>query len=124
MTAASFDSNILIDSLRGHEPARGEIKAVTTPYISRLTWIEVLSKVDDRTENVVHAFLDRFIVDEVTLTISRLAAALRNERRSLKLPHAVILASARVNGRTLVTRNTHDFPAGTPGIRVPYTLVG
>ena len=33
-----------------------------------------------------------------------------------------ILATAQVNGAILITRNTKDFPANLPGIRVPYTL--
>ena len=40
--------------------------------------------------------------------------------RSLKRADAVILASAQVNGRVLVTRNTQDFPASMPGLHVPY----
>ena len=35
---------------------------------------------------------------------------------------AIILASAQSSGRILVTRNTVDFPAEMPGIRVPYKL--
>ena len=35
---------------------------------------------------------------------------------------AIILATAQIRGRVLVTRNTRDFPANMPGIRVPYTL--
>jgi predicted nucleic acid-binding protein len=38
----------------------------------------------------------------------------------IKLLDAYIFATAQVNGSILVTRNTKDFPAQTPGIRVPY----
>jgi predicted nucleic acid-binding protein len=40
----------------------------------------------------------------------------------MKLPDAVILATARTHGLPLLTRNTRDFPAGDPTILVPYTL--
>jgi predicted nucleic acid-binding protein len=40
----------------------------------------------------------------------------------MKLLDATILATAQVNGAILVTRNTQDFPANMPGIRIPYTL--
>ena len=40
----------------------------------------------------------------------------------MKLLDAFILATAQVNGAILVTRNTKDFPATMPGVRVPYTL--
>jgi predicted nucleic acid-binding protein len=33
----------------------------------------------------------------------------------------MILATAQVHGAILVTRNTKDFPARMPGIRIPYT---
>jgi len=40
----------------------------------------------------------------------------------LRSPDAIILASAQIRGRVLVTRNIKDFPAAMPGIRIPYTL--
>lgn len=122
MIARSFDSNILIDALNGHEPAHAEIASATYLHISRVTWIEVLSKVEEDQLPVVHRFLNRFVIDELDLVIARRAAALRRERRRLKLADAVILASAQEHGRILVTRNIKDFPATMPGIRVPYLL--
>ena len=122
MSAASFDSNILIDALNGHERAHAELERVDELWISRVTWIEVMSRVDDATVGRTRSLLSAFMIDELDEAIAARAAALRNERRSLKLPDAVILASAQVRGRILVTRNTKDFPATMPGIRVPYTL--
>jgi predicted nucleic acid-binding protein len=40
----------------------------------------------------------------------------------LRLPDALTLASARVNGWLLVSRNTKDFPSSMLGVRVPYEL--
>jgi hypothetical protein len=40
----------------------------------------------------------------------------------MKLPDAIIQATAEGAGRVLITRNTRDFPASTPGVRIPYTL--
>lgn len=59
---------------------------------------------------------------EIDEHIARRAAALRHQRRPLKSPDAIILASAQARGWILVTRNTKDFPVDMPGIRVPYTL--
>ena len=122
MSAASFDSNILIDALNGHERAYAELERVDELWISRVTWIEVMSRVDDATVGRTRSLLSAFMIDELDEAIAARAAALRNERRSLKLPDAVILVSAQIRGRILVTRNTKDFPATMPGIRVPYTL--
>lgn len=121
MSGYSFDSNILIDALNGVLPAHAEIARVDRPWISRLTWIEVLSKERGATLRNIEIFLNGFSVDEIDAEVSSHAAALRRERRRLKLADAVILASAQVHHRILVSRNIKDFPAEMPGIRVPYT---
>jgi predicted nucleic acid-binding protein len=115
----SFDSNILIDALNGDRIAHAEIARVDRPWISRITWIEVLSKEPGNTLKIIENFLGGFSIDEVDTRIAAHAAALRRERPRLKLADAVILASAQVNHRILVTRNVKDFPANMPGIRIP-----
>jgi predicted nucleic acid-binding protein len=126
MSGYSLDANILIDALLDHEPARREIlriaKSGTRMWISRMAWIEVLSKGGDTIVQNALQFLDRFGVDEIDDEIAHRAAALRRERPLLRSPDAIILATAQIRGRILVTRNTEDFPENMPGIRVPYTL--
>jgi predicted nucleic acid-binding protein len=126
MSGFTFDANIVIDALAGYPPARTEIKRAvelgSRPWISRMAWIEVLSKGDETLVRDAMAFLSRFGLDEIDDEISRRAAALRRERPRLKTPDAIILATAQTRGRVLITRNTKDFPAEMPGIRVPYTL--
>lgn len=126
LSGFSFDSNIIIDALAGHQPAAAEItRAVDLTgraWISRMVWIEVLSKGAETKLKSAEALLKSFAVDELDSEIATRAAALRRERARLKGPDAVILASALVRGRVLVTRNTEDFPAQMPGVRVPYTL--
>lgn len=119
MSGYSFDSNILIDALTGDRIAHAEIARVDRPWISRITWIEVLSKEPGSTLKIIENFLGGFSIDEVDTHIAAHAAALRRERPRLKLADAMILASAQVNHRILVTRNVKDFPANMPGIRVP-----
>jgi predicted nucleic acid-binding protein len=122
----AFDANIVIDALAGYPPARTEIERAVgltvRPWISRMAWIEVLSKGNEAMVKDAMAFLARFGLDEIDDEISRRAAALRRERPRLKSPDAIILATAQIRGRVLITRNTKDFPAEMPGIRVPYTL--
>lgn len=122
MSGYSFDSNILIDALNGNAVSHAEIARVDRPWISRVTWIEVLSKERGGTLAAIERFLGGFGIDEIDARIAGHAAALRRERPRLKLADAVILASAQVNHRILVTRNTKDFPATMPGIRVPAYL--
>ncbi|UUX98866.1 PIN domain-containing protein [Sphingomonas sp. J315] len=126
MSGYSLDANIVIDALMNHEPAHHELRRIaqsgTRMWISRMAWIEVLSKGSDAAVRDVMTFVDRFGLDEIDEEISHRAAALRRERPRLKSPDAIILATAQIRGRVLVTRNTRDFPANMPGIRVPYTL--
>jgi predicted nucleic acid-binding protein len=67
------------------------------------------------------AFLEQFEVVEMDEWVCREAITLRQQHR-MKLPDAVIWASAKIFGSELVTRNTKDFREGTLGIRVPYRL--
>ncbi|MEQ1537785.1 MAG: PIN domain-containing protein [Sphingorhabdus sp.] len=126
MSGFTFDANIVIDALAGFPLARAEIQRSVTmgsrPWISRMAWIEVLSKGDEAIVRDAMSFLSRFGLDEIDDEISQRAAALLRERPRLKSPDALILATAQIRGRVLITRNTKDFPAEMPGIRVPYIL--
>jgi predicted nucleic acid-binding protein len=113
-----FDTNIVIDMLHNRPAAWAEVRNVTRAWISRMTWIEVMSGVPDSAATETEEFLRLFAMSEIDEEIARRAAALRHQRKSLKSPDAIIL----VSGRILVTRNTKDFPAEMPGIRVPYTI--
>jgi len=126
MSGFAFDANIVIDALAGYRPARDEIKravaAESRAWISRMAWIEVLSKGPASLVKEALAFLAHFGLDEIDEEIALRAAALRRERPRLKSTDAIILATAQTRGRVLVTRNTRDFPAEMPGVRVPYIL--
>lgn len=126
MTGYAFDANILIDALAGFAPAHDEIRRAVRldarAWISRMAWLEVLSKGLPVAVAGAERFLSVFGMDELDVDIATQAAALRRDRPRLKSPDAIILASAQRRGRILITRNTRDFPATMPGIRVPYIL--
>ena len=126
MSGFSFDSNIIIDALSGFIQARAEIDRATDfgdrAWISRVVWIEVMSKGEGDSLRRAETLLSGCGIDEVDAEIGRRAAALRRERQRLKAMDAIILATAQIRGRMLITRNTKDFPAEMPGIRVPYQL--
>ena len=126
MSGFAFDASIVIDALSGFSPARAEIQRAVLrggrAWISRMAWLEVLSKGDAAIVKGALAFMSHFGLDEMNEEIAMRAAALRRERPRLKSPDAVILASAQTRGRVLVTRNIKDFPAEMPGVRVPYIL--
>jgi predicted nucleic acid-binding protein len=63
--------------------------------------------------------LDGFELIELNEVIAERAVRLRQQHR-LKLPDAIIWASALAHSMLLVTRDTKVFPADDPGVRVPY----
>lgn len=66
-------------------------------------------------------FLASFERLELTGEIAERAVALRRAAK-MRVPDAIILATARVQNLVLITRNAKDFAADEPGIRVPYRL--
>lgn len=126
MSGFAFDSNIVIDTLMGVSKARVELERAIRHggrvWISRIVWLEVMSICSGEPLRMAERFLEGFAVDEIDGEITSRAAALRRERPQLVTPDAIVLATAMVRGRVLVTRNITDFPAEMPGIRVPYTL--
>ena len=122
MTEIFFDTNIIIDALAKRPQALAELRRASRPWISRVTWIEILAGVPAPAQIETEHYLANYSIKELTPEIARRAADMRFNRRSLKLPDAVIFASAQDQGAILVTRNAKDFPAVMPGIRIPYTL--
>lgn len=121
MVKALFDTNILIDYLRGIPSARDELHRYRQAAISVVSWMEVLVGATSTTERGTRAFLDQFTLLPIDDTIAERAVALRRTHR-LKLPDAVVWASAQVHSMLLVTRDTKAFPVGDPGIRIPYAI--
>ena len=120
MTAELVDSTILIDYLNGIPGAARAVRPDSS--MSIISWIEVLAGTrTDTDESIARAFLARLDVLDLSHAVAEEAVRVRRERR-LKLPDAMIWATARVYALTLVTRNTKDFPANDPFVRVPYTL--
>jgi predicted nucleic acid-binding protein len=90
--------------------------------VSVITWAEVLVGARDAgDEHAVRAFLETFEVADVDVSVAAEAVRLRRERH-LRLPDALVWATARRRGALLITRNTKDFPKDDPGVRVPYIL--
>lgn len=118
---ALFDTNILIDHLRGIDAARDELARYTDKAISLITWMEVLAGTTDTHRPATRAFLDGFTLIGIDPSVAERAVALRQVQR-IKLPDAIVWASAQVHARLLVTRDTKGFPPGDPGIRMPYTV--
>lgn len=120
-TPVLFDTCILIDYLRGVPQARTECDRHADRAISIITWMEVFAGATASDEDDTRMFLRNFHPVALTGEIAERAAMLRRTTK-IKLPDAIILATAEVERRVLITRNTRDFLAGARGIRVPYTI--
>ena len=121
MVKALFDTNILVDYLNAVPEARTELRRYTAKAISIITWMEVMVGVDQNLEAATRSFLGGFDLVDVDERIAEHAVNLRRNHR-IKLPDAIIWATAQVHAMLLVTRNTRDFPADDPSVRAPYKL--
>lgn len=117
---ALFDTNILIDYLVGREAAAAELRRYRRRLISIVTVMEVLAGAQGaEDEDVIELFLRDFQVVELTRRVAVDAIQLRRAHR-VRLPDAIIWASARAESALLVTRNGKDFQRDDPGVRIPY----
>ena len=120
-TPVLFDTNILIDYLRGIPQARTECDVHADRAVSVISWMEVMAGSTAANEADARTFLLNFYTLPLGADVAERAFLLRRSSR-IKLPDAIIQATAEAAGRVLITRNTRDFPAGTPGVWIPYTL--
>ncbi len=121
MVKALFDTNILIDYLLGIDAAKQELARYEYRAISTITWMEVLVGTTEADEAAVRTWLSTFEVIALDAVIANRAVQIRQQKR-IRLPDAIVWASAQVNSLLLVSRNTKDFPEDEPGVRVPYRL--
>ena len=134
MALALFDTNFLVDLSNGIPEALRELAYYGDRAISSVTYMEfmigartqrLLGKIEAlrviEMEDLASGFLvipfDAAIGDETILVRSD---SLVSSRRSIKLPDAIIIATAKVTGRRLVSRDTGGF-AGFD-VRVPYEI--
>jgi predicted nucleic acid-binding protein len=74
-----------------------------------------------REEASIRGFLSSFEVLELSAEIDQEAITIRQEWR-LKIPDAIVYATAKTQGCLLVSRNTRDLKSDRPDIRIPYHL--
>jgi hypothetical protein len=118
---AVFDTNIVIDSLNGVVEADAEYARYERVLISRITWMEVLIGADAEDANLRDFLESHFEIIPLDLAVAETAIQLRRAHR-IRLPDAIIWATARVYDAVLVTRNTKDFNPEWDRIHLPYTI--
>lgn len=121
MVKALFDTNILIDHLNGIDAARNELSRYASRAISTITWMEILVGTTTDDEAMTRTWLNSFDVIPLNSGIANEAVRIRKQKR-IRLPDAIIWASARTNSLLLVSRNVKDFSEDEPGVRMPYAI--
>lgn len=116
-----FDTNILIDYLKGFEVAIDVIENSAFAKISQITWIEVMVGTTVDNVKATKEFLNQFDVVMLDQEIAQKTVEIRQQSR-IKLPDAIIWATAKHLNCQLVTRNTKDFASHEVDVFVPYHL--
>ncbi|WP_035374988.1 PIN domain-containing protein, partial [Pseudoduganella violaceinigra] len=114
MALILFDTNIFVDMLNGVHEATVELGNYDNPAISVITYMELLSGVTTRPQDtpVLEAVLSEFIVLHIDLQVIESTIAIRGKSLmtppKIKLPDAIIAATALSHQVPLITRNSKD----------------
>lgn len=110
-----WDTNTAIYYLQQQFPPQtekfiDELLTEAQPCISAITEIEMLcwKTATEKDIDVLHNFINDALVIELERPIKLKTADIRKQHR-IKLPDAIIAATAIIYDLTLITRNTKDF---------------
>lgn len=110
-----WDTNTVIYYLQGHFTRSAElfldrISMRSQPAISVITEVELLCWKTDQVKDLelLYSFIDDVWIFELEKSIKLQTAKIRRQHK-IKLPDAVIAATALVYDLTLLTRNVIDF---------------
>jgi predicted nucleic acid-binding protein len=108
-----IDSNVIIDYLDNKMPLSGMtlLSEVvdSTPNISVISQIEVLRyNISFRASSILSAFINYCTIYPLTNNVVEVTIEICKRHR-VKIPDAIIAATAVFNNFTLLTRNINDF---------------
>ena len=105
-----LDTNIIIYSTQGQLNLHGFLNVDDNLYISSITYIEALgfSFQDKQDENKIADICKKLERLFLTEEVEKQTILIRKSKK-IKLPDAIIAATAIVHNLTLVTHNSDDF---------------
>lgn len=119
-----IDTDVIIDYLREHVDAVAYLESLTNPLLlSVVTVAELYSGVREGEERkALEAFISAFEVVSVSEEIAVTGGLNRRDyskSHKVGLADALIAATAKIRGATLVTLNTKHFPM-LASVKAPY----
>lgn len=127
MVKVIFDTNILIDHFDGIKEASEELLRYGDIAISTITWCEVMSMPGATPQELdeMRSVMRGFILYDVDAVVAEEAAAMRRTAKAAgvrvpRTPDAIVLATARLSNRRLVSRDTRAF--NPVEVHVPYQV--
>ena len=123
------DTNIFIYAHKGEEPYARNLSAWITNnnlLISAIVMAEFLSGGEELERDKFQSLIDRFGTVAIDTSVARITADYKLQfihiKPKLKLPDALIAATCKLYGATLVTDNLTDFPMkDIKKLRLTYT---
>lgn len=126
MALILFDTNIFIDMLGGCTQATIELSSYDFPAISAVTYMELLAGtiVRPHEKSILEVLLAEFSVIQIDQMVMERAIEIRGMSLitgpKVRLPDAIIGATASVYRMPIVTRNPKDFQWSGIDVHVPY----
>ena len=121
------DTNVLVDFLRGNEPAVAFVKRnVFRIVLSSIVVAELYAGARDEELAELDLLPQLFLVRPVTTEIARTGGLLKakyGKSHGLGLADALLAATAQQHGLTIQTLNVKHFPM-FPGLHPPYRKQG
>ena len=128
-----LDTNVLVDHFNGVAQASIEIAFHSDIAISSITQLEVAVGLNANDASRFTAMIELLPVaiihpdDDIIREATRIRKTSIEARRAgagskIPTPDAIILATANVTGRQIITRNPADFGMAMRSVRVPYRL--
>lgn len=115
MSKVLFDTDILIDILRGREAIRTFLLDLTdhsVPCCSVISVAELYAGMRPEEKHATDVLLDGIVIIPLVREIAEVAGRFKSQVKSrrLELADCLIAATAFVEGATLATGNTKDYP--------------